>query len=238
MFYLNFYLNKKGATFNYQFNNSMNNLNRFVVLFCISFSLPAFSQIGNGGYKINENADPINEVLLSFDAIFDNTKVELTWSSDTEKKNNYYTIEKSKDAMNFDAVTTVRAFGNNSNIISYFDVDYTPFEGISYYRLTQIDVKGTVVSSRIVSVNNKISGNLAMNQNAVYDTPATLMGSENKEVLVVLRNEKGIESYSKVVIDEQNNVLPFGDFTKLDLGTYTVVASSDNKFYSQKVVVK
>ena len=79
-------------------------LNRFVALFCISLSLPAFSQIGTGGFKINDNGEPMNEVLLSFDAIFDNTKVELTWSSDTEKKNTFYTIEKSKDAMNFDAV--------------------------------------------------------------------------------------------------------------------------------------
>jgi hypothetical protein len=32
------------------------------------------------------------------------------------------------------------------------------------------------------------------------------MGSENKEVLVVLRNEKGIESYSKVMVDQHNNI--------------------------------
>ena len=217
----------------------MKKLYTLAALFCISFSVPMFSQIGNGGFKIDENGDPVNQVLLTFDAIFDNTKVELTWSSDTEKKNSFYTIEKSKDAMNFDAVTTIRAFGNNSNIINYFDVDYTPYEGISYYRLTQIDVKGNVLSSRLVSVNNKISTtNLAMNQNAVYETSANLMGSENKEVLVVLRSEKGIESYSKVIIDEKNNVVPSEDSAKLDLGTYTVVASSDNKLYSQKVVVR
>ncbi|MES2514533.1 MAG: hypothetical protein V4580_10335 [Bacteroidota bacterium] len=217
----------------------MKKLNTFIVLFCISFTLPVYSQIGNGGFKINEDGEPMDNVLLSFDAIFDNTKVELTWSSDTEKNNNYFTVEKSKDAMNFDPVITVKAFGNNSNIISYFDVDYTPYEGISYYRLTQIDVKGNVLSSRLVSVNNKVSTeSLAINQNAVYDTPSNLMGSENREVLVVLRSEKGIESYSKVIVDPKNNVVPSEDTAKLDMGTYTVVASSDNKLYSQKVVVR
>jgi hypothetical protein len=216
----------------------MKKLNSLVVLFCISFSLPVFSQTGNGGFKI-EDEDPMDNVLLSFDAIFDNTKVELTWSSDTEKKNNYYTIEKSKDATNFESVTTIRAFGNNSNIISYFDVDYSPYEGISYYRLTQIDAKGTLLSSRLVSINNKISSeSLAINQSALYDTPSNLMGSENREVLVVLRSEKGIESYSKVIVDPKNNVIPSDETAKLDMGTYTVVASSDNKLFSQKVVVK
>ena len=217
----------------------MKNLNRFVVLFCISCSLSMYSQIGNGGFKINENGEPLPSILLNFDAIFDNTKVELTWSSDTENNNNLFVVEKSKDAMNFEALTTSKGFGNHSNIMSYFDVDYTPYEGISFYRLTQINEKGSILSSRLVSINNKIStNNLSMNQSAVYDTPAGLMGSENKEILVVLRNEKGVETYSKVVIDERNNVLSSDNATKLDNGTYTVIASSDNKLYSQKLVVR
>jgi hypothetical protein len=56
--------------------------------------------------------------------------------------------------------------------------------------------------------------------------------------LVVLRNEKGEESYSKVVIDEKYNVLSSDNTSKLDNGTYTVVASSDNRLYSQKLVVR
>ncbi|HRG00977.1 MAG: hypothetical protein U0W65_11120 [Bacteroidia bacterium] len=219
----------------------MNKLNRFVVAAFVFCSLSSNAQIGTGGFKIDENGDPLPQVLLNFDAIFDNTKVELTWSSNTENNNNFFVIEKSKDAMNFEAVTSIKGFGNHSNIMSYFDVDYTPYEGISYYRLTQIDAKGTVLSSRLVSINNKISTtNLAMNQSsAIYDNPAALLGTENnREVLVVLRNEKGEESYSKVVIDEEFHVLSSDATSKLDNGTYTVVASSDNRLYSQKLVVK
>ena len=66
-----------------------------------------------------------------------------------------------------------------------------------------------------------------------------LMGSENKEVLVVLRNEKGLESFSKVIVDQNNNVTVTADSDyKLDIGTYTVIASSNNRLYSQKVFVK
>ena len=65
------------------------------------------------------------------------------------------------------------------------------------------------------------------------------MGSENKEVLVVLRNEKGLETYSKVIIDKKNTVIfSPDDVNKLDNGVYLVVASSDNKLYSQRVIVK
>ena len=222
----------------------MKNLNRFVFLFCFASSFSMFSQIGSGGFKLPaEDETIINllpQVLLSFEAVIDEKKVELTWASDTENNNNYFTIEKSKDAITFEEVTSIKGFGNNSSIISYFDVDFTPYDGISYYRLKQTDVKGIVLSSRLVSVNNKYSNaSLVLNANLVEENNSNLLGSENKEVLVVLRNEKGIESYSKVIIDQKNNVIvPEESDNKLENGTYIVVASSNNALYSQKVMVK
>ncbi len=218
----------------------MKHINRFVVLLAISGSLSLSAQTASKTFKFKLEEEILPEVLLNFDAVFDDKKVELTWSSNTENNNNFFTIEKSKDALVFEQVTTVKGFGNYSNIISYFDVDYTPYEGISYYRLKQTDVQGNVLSSRLVSINNKNSnGTLASSQSAIYETPANLMGSENKEVLVVLRDEKGVESYTKVIIDQQNNILQADNAEdKLNNGTYTVIASSDNKLFSQKVKVK
>ncbi|MCD6019358.1 MAG: hypothetical protein K0S53_2479 [Bacteroidetes bacterium] len=217
----------------------MSNLNRYFVLFCLSTSLNVFSQTADGGLK-NTSADQsvLSSVLLSFDAILVDKKVELTWASNTEHNNNFFTIEKSKDASNFETVTTIKSFGNYSSLISYFDTDYTPYEGISYYRLKQTDQNGKILSSRLVSVNNKF-GSASFAGNTIIDDHSTLMGYENTEVLVVLRDEKGTESYSKVIIDSQNNVIvPADKDQKLENGTYTVVASSNNKLYSQKVYVK
>ncbi|MBC7695048.1 MAG: hypothetical protein H7141_06325 [Burkholderiales bacterium] len=217
----------------------MNKLNYFIVLFCVSF-FSTYSQIGIGGFKINPfDGKPMPSVLLSFDAIIADKKVELTWSSDTENNNNFFTIEKSKDAVAFEIVATIKGFGNYSNLISYFDVDYTPYDGISFYRLKQTDSKGTVLSSRLVSVNNKFGNTNYASNISISEDQSGLLGSENREVLVVLRNEKGLESYSKVIIDEDRNVIiPSDSDYKLDNGTYIVVASSDNKLYSQKVFVK
>jgi hypothetical protein len=222
----------------------MKKLNRFFVLFCFTSTLTSVAQTSHNGYKLepqdNIEVSFLPQVLLSFDAIIVDKKVELTWSSDTEHNNNFFTIEKSKDATNFETVATIKGFGNYSSLISYFDTDYTPYDGVSYYRLKQTDVKGTVLSSRLVSINNKsVTNGLAMNVNSIDEHSENLMGSENKEVLVVLRNEKGMESYSKVIVDQKNNItLSADNDNKLDNGTYTVIASSNNKLYSQKVVVR
>jgi hypothetical protein len=210
------------------------------ILYAFAFvatTFTAYSQISKGGFKLEESNEKLPEILLSFDAIYDNVKVELTWSSNTELNNNLYVVERSKDAMNFEAVTSVKSFGNNSNLISYFDVDNTPYEGKSYYRLTQVDKNGTVLSSRLVSVNNTSTANnsqQAINQEELTNQTNTA----NQEVLVVLRNEKGEDAYSKVLVDQKFNIIESDLSSKLNSGAYTVVASSDNKLYSRKVYVR
>ncbi len=219
----------------------MHKLHKLVVLVSFFGSMHLFSQTGAIQLKhISEFVvTPLPEVLLTFDAIINDKRVELTWASNTETNNNYFTIEKSKDAVVFDEVTTIKNFGNNSTIISYFDVDYFPYQGISYYRLKQTDVNGKVVSSRIVSVNYRFGNEgLAIYPNSDEEDVTALIGTENKEVLVVLRNEKGQESISKVIIDEDNQVSVSQHEAKLDNGTYVIVASSDNKLYSRKVTIK
>lgn len=222
----------------------MKKLNRLFVLFCLSSSLQLSSQVNSStsheSVKDEKASSTLPEVLLSFDAIISDKKVELTWSSNTENNNNYFTIEKSKDAVNFEEVTSIKGFGNYSSLVNYFDVDYIPYEGISYYRLKQTDSKGHTLSSRLVSVNYRLGNDgLAANQNSVDENTANLLGSENKEVLVVLRNEKGEEHFSKVIINEENTITISPDNEhKLNNGTYVVIACSNNKLYSQKVTVK
>lgn len=199
-------------------------------------AIPKVTEVHNTGQTV-----ALPEVLLSFDAVLNDKNVELTWSSNMEQNNHFFTIEKSKDALAFEKLTTIRNFGNYSSIVSYFDVDYNPYEGISYYRLTQTNSNKEVLSSRIVSVNYRSEAN---NLTFYPNTTATdefvdLMGAENKEALVVLRNEKGEESYYKVFIDEDNLIkVSSENHAELDNGTYVIVASSNNKLYSKIVKVK
>jgi hypothetical protein len=222
----------------------MKKLNRLFVLFCLSSSLQLSSQVNSSSSNVSTKSEitsiTLPEVLLSFDAIISDKKVELTWSSNTENNNNYFTIEKSKDAINFEEVTSIKGFGNYSSLVNYFDVDYIPYEGISYYRLKQTDSKGHTLSSRLVSVNYRLGNDgLVANQNSIDENTTNLLGSENKEVVVVLRNEKGQESFSKVFVSEENTItISPNNEHKLDNGSYVVIACSNNKLFSQKVVVK
>lgn len=213
----------------------MNTFRQFFTVICLSLALPLCSQ---SGANIKPGFESLPEVLLSFDAVLNGNKVELTWSSNAEYTNNHFTIEKSKDAVAFTEFLKIRNFGNNSNIISYFDVDYTPYNGISYYRLTQTNAEGHILSSRVLSVNNQ-GLHPVLTLSTTPPAEADMQANDLHEALVVLRNEKGEECVSKVIVNGADELsIPADNSNPLNNGTYVIVASSDNKLYSKVVKIR
>jgi hypothetical protein len=212
----------------------MKRFRRFFAIVSVSLALPLFSQSGLS----KPDAEPLPEVLLSFEVLLNGSKVELSWASNADYHNNYFTIEKSKDGIAFTQFLKIRNFGNNSNIISYFDVDFTPYQGMSYYRLTQTNADGHTLSSRVLSVNNQGINDVLTLADAGMAEPKREQ-TDLQEALVVLRNEKGEESVSKVIVNGNDDLRISSDHgAKLNNGTYVIIASSDNKLYSKVVKIQ
>ncbi|NQX98097.1 MAG: hypothetical protein HRT73_09495, partial [Flavobacteriales bacterium] len=87
-------------------------------------------------------ANPLPITLLSFEATANEDKVDLKWSTSTEINNGFFTIERSADAKNWEEIVTTNGAGNSNQTIEYFETDYEPLEGVSYYRLKQTDFNG------------------------------------------------------------------------------------------------
>jgi len=91
--------------------------------------------------------------LLDFKAKEYNESIELMWTTATEKNNDYFTIERSIDGINFETVGMVNAVGNSQSINNYKDYDLHPLDqAITYYRLKQTDNDGTFTYSEIITV--------------------------------------------------------------------------------------
>ena len=90
--------------------------------------------------------------IVSFDANLENEVVKTTWTTATEINNDYYVVQRSKDAINFEQIGTVQGAGNSSIILNYTFYDEHPYKGISYYRLKQVDFNGDYSYTGIKSV--------------------------------------------------------------------------------------
>ncbi len=93
--------------------------------------------------------------LIEFTANYRATEkdVLIKWVTSSEVNNDYFTVEKSIDAQNFEELTIVQGAGNSNQVLNYSTLDEKPYNGISYYRLKQTDFNGQFKYSNIVSVN-------------------------------------------------------------------------------------
>jgi hypothetical protein len=95
---------------------------------------------------------PLPITLLFFEAKVVEGNVALSWVTASEINNDYFEIEHSADGKNFMKVTYVKGAGNSTEIKEYNCIDYFPLQGITYYRLKQIDFDGISSLSDVVAV--------------------------------------------------------------------------------------
>lgn len=195
------------------------------------------------GDKHEINAEPVTLFtratdILNFNAISDGKKVYVNWISGSEKKYDYYTIEKAKDGVHFETAAMIKGAGNSIHI-DYIDIDYSPYAGISYYRLKQTDYNGEVTYSDVVSVNYQFSKDGTVISCRDFE-PIDTREISTKEILVVVRDEKGEEYFSKVTIKANTTGGYYATDIKdtLSHGSYTVIASSYNSLFSQNLTVQ
>jgi hypothetical protein len=86
--------------------------------------------------------NPLPIDLLYFDAFINFKQVNFTWATASESNNDYFTIEESANARDWEAVAYVEGAGNSNRVIHYSKVLHVDKQGIIYYRLKQTDFDG------------------------------------------------------------------------------------------------
>ena len=169
---------------------------------------------------------PLPIDLLSFEAVANNSSVNLFWSTSSEINNSYFIVERSKDGYYWGDILEVEGAGNSSTILEYEDIDYEPLQGTSYYRLRQVDFDGEFTYSQIEAVNFKND-----NQNAIiaYPNPA-------KDIITFVGNIDSYMIYNVIgqnvqlevnFLSKENSLLKL-DVSRLSSGVY-VLKTKDNK---------
>ena len=109
--------------------------------------------------------------LLSFDVVkINQNQVYIQWETASEINNDYFTIERSKDGSNWEAITRINATNTNNEITNYSTTDKSPIKGVSYYRLKQTDLDGTTTYSSIKNMYIDQDPNPVVN---IYPNPTS-----------------------------------------------------------------
>lgn len=182
--------------------------------------------------------------LLAFTVTMkDNNRAEIYWVTGSERNNDHFTIERSRDGDRFETVAIVDGAGSSLSMKEYMQTDEHPYPGTSYYRIKQTDFNGSFSYSPLAALDNtggKLTFELFPNPVTSNMLNLSISAPSNEEVLVVVNDLFGREYYSKVIVVEDGRYkLVVDPSEKLQPGVYSVIASShNNRLYSQKVVVR
>lgn len=171
-----------------------------------------------GPWAITTSQSPLPIVMLQFTAkAKDNNKVICNWTTATERDNDYFTVERSKDGIHFEPAGTVDGSGNTNVPHNYSYNDNKPYNGISYYRIRQTDYNGTFSYSVIRQVNISSDDDLSLEvfPNPVVDF-VNLIASGGAHFKIVITDVTG-----KILKQiEMNTPSEKIDFTSLASGVY------------------
>ena len=108
--------------------------------------------------------------LLYFTAECMGEATQLQWSTASETNNEYFTIERSSDAVNYEEVARIQGAGTTSQRNDYsFMVDNNS-TAITYYRLRQTDIDGKYEIFAPIAI--QCQNNKAATEISIYPVPA------------------------------------------------------------------
>jgi len=127
-----------------------------------------FSVITLGNATGGTNPLPIQ--LKSFEAKPVANQVELKWVTASELNNDYFSIQRSVDGVEFAELIRVKGQGTTQSETNYQYLDQQPLVGRSYYRLKQTDVDKKFSYSKVVMVEMIPGQNPVVN---IYPNPVS-----------------------------------------------------------------
>lgn len=177
---------------------------------------------------------PLPIELLDFYGENTESYNQLYWTTSTEINNDYFTIERSYDALFFESIGKIKGAGNSAVGLSYEFEDNNILNVINYYRLKQTDFNGKYSYSKVITIKNEtknINGypnpfhnNLNIN---IYDY-------SNENITVEIYSITGEKIMFKNFKGSNNLTI---NLDHLSLGTYHLKIYNDS-FTQYKKIVK
>jgi hypothetical protein len=172
-------------------------------------------------------------VLNSFTAILENNQSLLSFTTATEKNNDYFAIERSSDGRTFTQIGAIKGAGTTLTPQDYTYTDEKPLRGINFYRLKQVDFDGQFSYSPVVSVVFGKVGNVVL-----YPTPTTsTMNVRLEEAFQTEANWQIIDLMGRIITEgifpaEQTDTqIPVGTLSE---GNYVLRVTAGQEVITQK----
>jgi hypothetical protein len=182
-----------------------------------------------------KNNNPLPVELIEFEGRCVNNEMLLTWTTASEINNNYFAIEWSDDAKNWNEIGLVTGVGNSNQTKNYSFTDVNANKTNYYYRLKQVDFDGKSDYSNIIKI--EACNGLTSEFLTVFPNPSdgNININSSSEILEIrLCDLSGKVIYQKNKINAESTEC---DFSKLKKGMYIIEILTINKTFNQRITI-
>jgi hypothetical protein len=192
--------------------------------------------------SISISALPIT--LTTFEAELNNRQVELNWEVESEKNNDFYTIEKTIDGKQFEIVEKIPSKSKSNIISNYFVVDSNPYFGLSYYRLSQTDFNGntTVFPMQSITINNSIEQSENIYPNPIEkntNLTCPINGQNGDLIKITISDPLGKIQFNQLFqLSYKNEPISLSISDEITTGIYYVTILNGQLSKTEKLIIK
>lgn len=194
-------------------------------------SASTFFDISDNVFSIDAAMLPVE--LVDFKAeLWNQKEAAISWTTIFEVNNSHFEVQKSRDGKSFSNIGRIEGVGNSTDLQSYRLIDKTPFKGLNYYRLKQVDEDG-VFEYSTVKILRVFDKDIPIH---LYPNPAKeviyINGLDQSDYPVLIYNQLGQVVRQERVVEHQIDV------STLTKGIYYFEFVTPMQRYMEKVVVQ
>lgn len=101
-------------------------------------------------------SNPLPIELIEFSGLECDNSILINWVTASEKNNEYFSLYKSIDGINFNMIYNISGAGNSTITLNYKYIDNDNIINLQYYKLIQTDYDGLTTESNIIAVESDI----------------------------------------------------------------------------------
>jgi hypothetical protein len=172
--------------------------------------------------------------ITAFNVKANTSENVLSWETASETNNDFFTVERSYDGLEFETVDFITGAGNSSDsrLYSYNDKNFSRNSEWVYYRLKQTDFDGTFSYSNIISV--EIADK--MNTVNIFPNPAADFVNVSAEIGTDTEIQI-LNAFGQTVVRQQmKNQTETLNLKELSAGLYTIVITDGTVQRTERLV--
>lgn len=175
---------------------------------------------------------PLPVELVDFQATPVGDDVKVSWSTLSERENDFFVVERSSDGLQWTSFEMVQGAGNSNTVRHYETTDSSPEGTLVYYRLKQFDFDGSVTISDPVSVTRNGFATAQM-----YPNPAENHVQVSASADIVSIDFVSVTGSIAYSVSNVNNTTANINTSLLSEGVYFVSIHTTNETIVKRLVI-